>query len=201
MKKISLVLVVVAALCTGFAAQERVDFTVIEKIRAEGMDRSKVLETFDYLVTDDRAAPHQLARAQARCRVDRATDEGDGPQRGPHRAVPVRPRLDTEQGVDRNGRAALHALDRVSAGLVAVNGRSHRRDAGLDPGSRRRGDKGSGGKTQGRDPVHQPDPAVRDSRGPSRRERRSEAARSAARRTAAAQRRTAHDVEGRRRRA
>ena len=33
------------------AAQDRVDFTVIEKIRAEGMDRSKVLETFDYLTT------------------------------------------------------------------------------------------------------------------------------------------------------
>ena len=32
-------------------AQERTDFTVIEKIRAEGMDRSKVLETFDYLTT------------------------------------------------------------------------------------------------------------------------------------------------------
>ena len=40
-----------AALCTGLAAQERVDFSVIEKIRAEGMDRSKILETFDYLVT------------------------------------------------------------------------------------------------------------------------------------------------------
>ena len=33
------------------AAQDRTDFTVIEKIRAEGMDRSKVLETFDYLTT------------------------------------------------------------------------------------------------------------------------------------------------------
>ena len=34
-----------------FSAQEKVDFAVIEKIRAEGMDRSKVLETFDQLVT------------------------------------------------------------------------------------------------------------------------------------------------------
>ena len=33
------------------AAQDRVDFSVIEKIRAEGMERSKILETFDYLVT------------------------------------------------------------------------------------------------------------------------------------------------------
>src|SRR5688500_57071 len=42
-----------AALCLTAAgsAQERVDFSVIEKIRAEGMERSKILETFDYLVT------------------------------------------------------------------------------------------------------------------------------------------------------
>ena len=33
------------------SAQDRVDFSVIEKIRAEGMERSKILETFDYLVT------------------------------------------------------------------------------------------------------------------------------------------------------
>src|SRR5688572_28101293 len=64
MKNTSIALVAVAALCTGLAAsasariesggeggQERVDFSVIEKIRAEGMDRSKILETFDYLVT------------------------------------------------------------------------------------------------------------------------------------------------------
>jgi carboxypeptidase Q len=38
------------AAVTG-AAQEKVDFAVIEKIKAEGMDRSKVLETFDQLVT------------------------------------------------------------------------------------------------------------------------------------------------------
>ena len=43
----------VAALCltTSGSTQERVDFTVIEKIRAEGMERSKVLDTFDHLVT------------------------------------------------------------------------------------------------------------------------------------------------------
>lgn len=33
------------------AEQDKVDFSVIEKIRAEGMERSKILETFDYLVT------------------------------------------------------------------------------------------------------------------------------------------------------
>jgi len=51
MKKISVVFVAVAALCAGLAAQDRIDFAVIEKIRAEGMERSKVVETFDYLVT------------------------------------------------------------------------------------------------------------------------------------------------------
>ena len=51
MKKTSIALVAVAALCTGLAAQDRVDFSVIEKIRAEGMERSKILETLDYLVT------------------------------------------------------------------------------------------------------------------------------------------------------
>lgn len=51
MKKLLFVLVGVAALCAGIAAQDRVDFSVIEKIRAEGMERSKALETFDYLTT------------------------------------------------------------------------------------------------------------------------------------------------------
>jgi hypothetical protein len=45
------VLATVLSLTITGAAQDRVDFTVIEKIRAEGMDRSKVLETFDYLTT------------------------------------------------------------------------------------------------------------------------------------------------------
>jgi hypothetical protein len=45
--------VLVAALCVTAigSAQDRVDFSVIEKIRAEGMERSKILDTFDYLVT------------------------------------------------------------------------------------------------------------------------------------------------------
>jgi hypothetical protein len=51
MKKASLVLVAVAALSVGIGAQDRVDFGVIEQIKAEGMQRSKILETFDYLVT------------------------------------------------------------------------------------------------------------------------------------------------------
>jgi carboxypeptidase Q len=51
MKHLAIALFVVAALCTGMAAQDRVDFGVIEKIKAEGMERSKILETFDYLVT------------------------------------------------------------------------------------------------------------------------------------------------------
>ena len=52
MRTISLgVLAAILFLTTTSAAQDRIDFTVIEQIRAEGMDRSKVLETFDYLTT------------------------------------------------------------------------------------------------------------------------------------------------------
>ena len=44
----------VVALSLGalVVAQDKVDFTVIEKIRAEGMDRSKAIETFEYLTTN-----------------------------------------------------------------------------------------------------------------------------------------------------
>ena len=224
MKNTSIALVAVAALCTGLAAsasaridsgelcvtspqrprqrrrQDRVDFSVIEKIRAEGMERSKILETFDYLVT---AIGPRLTNSPAHKRAIAWTQEqmkAIRPERGPRRAVAVRPRLDAQQGHDRDGRAALHAADRISAGLVAVDRRTHRRDAGVDAGPRRRGDESAGRKTQGRHPVHEPDPAVRDSRRSSRRQRRSETARSASRRSAAAQRRAARDAEGRRRR-
>jgi len=45
------VIAVLPFLTIAGIAQDRVDFTVIEKIRAEGVERSKVLETFDYLTT------------------------------------------------------------------------------------------------------------------------------------------------------
>ena len=45
------ILVTLLLLTIPSSAQEKVDFTVIEKIRAEGMDRSKAVETFDYLTT------------------------------------------------------------------------------------------------------------------------------------------------------
>lgn len=48
MKKVYLAAISVATLSAGILAQ---DFSVIDKIKAEGMERSKVLETFDYLVT------------------------------------------------------------------------------------------------------------------------------------------------------
>ena len=52
MRTISLgILVTVVSLTTIGTAQDRIDFTVIEKIRAEGMERSKVLEAFDYLTS------------------------------------------------------------------------------------------------------------------------------------------------------
>lgn len=51
MKKISIALFGMAALCTALSAQDRVDFSVIEKIRAESMERSQALATFDYLTS------------------------------------------------------------------------------------------------------------------------------------------------------
>ena len=52
MRTISLgILVTVLSLTTIGTAQDRIDFTVIEKSRAEGMERSKVLEAFDYLTS------------------------------------------------------------------------------------------------------------------------------------------------------
>jgi len=59
MKQISLALFAVAALCIARAdaasgsegGQDRADFGIIEKIKAEGTERSKILETFDYLTT------------------------------------------------------------------------------------------------------------------------------------------------------
>lgn len=44
----------VAVLCLGIAiaAQNRIDFTVVEKIRAEGMERSKAVEIFEHLTTN-----------------------------------------------------------------------------------------------------------------------------------------------------
>jgi hypothetical protein len=56
MRKTALAVCAAAALAGAAfgseGAQDRVDFTVVEKIRAEGMERSKILETFDYLVTN-----------------------------------------------------------------------------------------------------------------------------------------------------
>ncbi len=44
--------VAVVCLIGAVAGQDKVDFSVIEKIRAEGMDRSKAVETFEYLTTN-----------------------------------------------------------------------------------------------------------------------------------------------------
>ena len=51
MKNISIA-VAALAFTALLSAQDRVDFSVIEKIRAEGMDRSKAVETFEYLTTN-----------------------------------------------------------------------------------------------------------------------------------------------------
>lgn len=51
MSKTCLAIIAVLAITIPFSAQDKVDFSVIEKIKAEGMDRSKALETFDHLTT------------------------------------------------------------------------------------------------------------------------------------------------------
>ncbi len=50
--KFVLCAVLVCLLGALSAAQDKVDFAVIEKIRAEGMERSKAVETFEYLTTN-----------------------------------------------------------------------------------------------------------------------------------------------------
>ena len=53
MRKTFLAFATIALCLTALgSAQERVDFSVIEKIRAEGMDRSKAVEMFEYLTTN-----------------------------------------------------------------------------------------------------------------------------------------------------
>jgi carboxypeptidase Q len=53
MRNISIAVIAAAlGLSALVVAQDKVDFTVIEKIRAEGMDRSKAIETFEYLTTN-----------------------------------------------------------------------------------------------------------------------------------------------------
>ena len=51
MKKMPLLISIAALIiATAFAAQEKTDAAMIARIRSEGLDRSKVMETFDHLV-------------------------------------------------------------------------------------------------------------------------------------------------------
>ena len=78
MKNISIALVARgSALRRTRPAQDRVDFSVIEKIRAEGMERSKILETFDYLVTTIGPRLTNSPAHKRADRVDAGADEGD----------------------------------------------------------------------------------------------------------------------------
>ena len=53
MRKTFLAVATIALFLTALgSAQERVDFGTIEKIKAEGMERSKAVETFEYLTTN-----------------------------------------------------------------------------------------------------------------------------------------------------
>ena len=51
MKKMPLLISIAALIiATSFTAQERTDAAMIARIRSEGLDRSKVMDTFDHLV-------------------------------------------------------------------------------------------------------------------------------------------------------
>ena len=52
MKKLLVIAAVAVCLSAPGAAQDRIDFGVIEKIRAEGMERSKAVELFEHLTTN-----------------------------------------------------------------------------------------------------------------------------------------------------
>jgi hypothetical protein len=51
MRKLLVIAGVAVCLSSAGSAQDRIDFGVIEKIRAEGMERSKAVELFEYLTT------------------------------------------------------------------------------------------------------------------------------------------------------
>ena len=85
-----------AAVVLGAATlggQDRVDLAMVERIRAEGVDRSKVLETFSYITNVTGARPTgSRAHKQAADYVRAKLAEWGLCELAP-RAVPVRPRL------------------------------------------------------------------------------------------------------------
>ena len=156
--------------------QDKVDFSVIEKIRAEGMERSKAVETFEYLTTNigprlTNSPAHKQAIAWTQ-----QTLKALGHERGACRAVPVRPRVDAQQGHARDGRAALHAAVGYPRGWSpATAGRIVATPVWM-PGLEDAAMKAQAGKLKGAILFTQPDAGVRDSRRSSGGERRSQGA-------------------------
>ena len=146
---VTTIAVALAATVSG-AVQEKVDFSVIEKIKAEGMDRSKVLETFDQLTT---VIGPRLTNSPAHKRAVAWTQEtlkAWGMSEVHTEPFAVRARLDARQGVGRDDRTALHADDRLPERMVAVDGRTSRGHAGVAARPRGRRRQGAGRQAQGR---------------------------------------------------
>ncbi len=110
--------------CTvSLSAQERVDEAMVAKIRAEGLERSRALETFTYLtttigprLTNSPAHRRAVEWTQQQLKVVRPVERASRP-------VGVRPRLVARAAVDRDDRTALPASDRISARVVVVHAR------------------------------------------------------------------------------
>ena len=149
---------------------------MIEKIRAEGMERSKVLETFDYLatvigprLTNSPAHKRAVAWTQEQLKAMGLSDVhaepfqfGRGWTLNKVTIEMVEPRYMPLIGYPRGWSPS-------TAGRIVA-------DAGVDAGPRSRRHEGAGRQAEGRDSVHEPDAAVRDSRGSAGRQRRPEAA-------------------------
>ena len=195
----AIVLVVLLSATVPGSAQESPDYPMLEKIRAEGLDHSKVLETFDHLTTvigprltnsaahkrsiawvqdilksyglsDVHAEPWQFGRGWT---MDRVSVEMIEPRYMPLIGYPKGWSPSTAGKID--GCASLVAGPR--------GGRT----------------QGAGRQAQGRHPHDEPAPGVRDSGGPRGRVRRSQGSTTCAGAAAPAQRREADRAQDRRR--
>ena len=122
------VLAVLLLVTLSGAAQERVDFPMLEKIRAEGLERSKILDTFNYLVT---VIGPRLTNSPAHKRAVEWTQE-QAKAMGFANVHAEKWQFGRgwtlDKVVGRDARAALHADDWLRQGLVARDRRqTHRR--------------------------------------------------------------------------
>ena len=109
------------------APRERVDTEVINKIKEEGLKKSKVMETISFLT--DVHGPRLTASPQMQGggRVDEGPADGVGPgKRAPGAVGAVRPRLGAGRIHGQYGRADVLAADCLSQGLVAEHAQDDR---------------------------------------------------------------------------